>query len=383
MKKRFQYRERPPRQSLDATSAGPALRIAGVAALVAGCLLLTALVLAPRLTAWLKSGAPLPWEPTPSPTPQAVRATPTPHPIASNTAEVLGDGGLVLADPSFYGDTLLYASGEHAARCDHLVLRDMAAGEERRVELALTHAGVRYPRLNPNYIVYFDAAQTGGGTIMAIDRAEAEAAAHAVVDVRYGVPRLFLEGWYLLFMERTGEAAYRLNVIDLRTNEAVTAAVFSGTEYGVSAPSLFSGQILYAAADLENEAVSVIESLQIETGESWRFEPGTYVHDPKSNGSCWAWMTGNHSEDSDLYVSVRGGAPMLIARGVADFGITSEAVAYCRDEVIYAYLFSDGRSYILSETGARAQLVTAEGGYALWRDITEPQTPAYRVMRLY
>jgi len=382
MKKRFQYRERPPRQSLDATSTGPALRIVGVVALVLGCLLLTIFVIAPRLTAYFKGDALLPWNAAPSPTVYAA-ATPTPHPIASNTAVRLGEAGLVAADPSFYGDTLLYATGESAARCDRLVTLDLVSGQQTETPLTLANAGVRYPRRNPNYIVYFDAAQTGGGAVMALDRADLDAQPRTVVDVRYGVPRLFLEDKYLLFMERTGEKSYRLNVIDLAANEAVTAALFDGPAYGVSAPSMASGQILYADASQEDASQSVIESLQIETGERWRFEPGTYVHDPKSNGDCWAWITANHSEDSDLYVSVRGGAPQLIARGVADFGITNEAVVYCRDEVIYACLLSDNRSYILSETGARTQLVVAEGNYALWRDITSPQSPAYYWIRLY
>lgn len=92
-------------------------------------------------------------------------------------------------------------------------------------------------------------------------------------------------------------------------------------------------------------------------------------------------MTGNHDENAALYLSEQGGAPFLIARGVADFDILQSAVIFCRDETIYAYAFSDKRTYVLSETGTKAQLLLAEDGYILWRDVTNPDAIQLKFMK--
>ncbi len=106
------------------------------------------------------------------------------------------------------------------------------------------------------------------------------------------------------------------------------------------------------------------------------------MHDPKSAGDRWAYLSGNHDTNSDLYVSVGGEAAKRIARGVIDFDITPSCVVFSRDETVYAYVFSDDKTYVLSETSTNSQFVMAGDDYALWRDMTSPALPLWKYIKV-
>lgn len=375
----LKYNPGRARVPLDATNAGPYLKLAACIAVLAAFILLVAFVLVPSMIRWFQTG--IVWNPAPVRSP-----APTVQPQDSIGSSMIREfpfdpalGINAILDPSVHGGSLLFVAGADTSVPNRLIRYDLTTGETQDVAVTIHNDAVRMPAESARYLVYFDQKSEGGGSVRVIDKALRTDT--AVCDVRFGVPRLFVEAQYLVFTERTDVGAYRVNAVDLGTMESVAIAVIEDDDYGVSLPSLASGQALYAARNADRPAESVIESVRLDTGAPFTFDPGTYVHDPKSNGDCWAWMTGNHDGGSALYLSERGGAPMLIARGIADFYILRTALVYCRDEAIYAYAFSDGRTYVLSEAGVKAQLLTAMNGYVVWRDVTDPADVRYKFLK--
>ena len=162
----------------------------------------------------------------------------------------------------------------------------------------------------------------------------------------------------------------------------LTLAVLSSPAYAESAPSIKSGQVIYADADTKNPGSSLIRTVLLSDNSRWDFSAGSFVHDPKSAGDRWAYLSGNHDANSDLYVSVGGGAPKKVASGVIDFDITQNCVVFSRDETVYAYVFADDKTYLISETGSNAQFVMAGEDYALWRDLSDPNQILWKYIRV-
>ena len=140
--------------------------------------------------------------------------------------------------------------------------------------------------------------------------------------------------------------------------------------------------MIFADADAQNPGSSLIRTILLADNSRWDFAAGSFVHDPKSAGDRWAYLSGNHDENSDLYVSVGGGAAKRVASGVIDFDITPSSVVFSRDETVYAYVFADDKTYVISETGTNAQFVMAGGSYAIWRDMSDPAQTLWKYLRV-
>ena len=87
------------------------------------------------------------------------------------------------------------------------------------------------------------------------------------------------------------------------------------------------------------------------------------------------------------------GASILITGGTGSFGRhfvrtvlarfqPRRLVVFSRDETVYAYVFSDNKTYVLSETGTNSQFVMAGDDYALWRDMTSPALPLWKYIKV-
>lgn len=357
------------------------MRLTLCVVLLAALVLGVALVVVPYLSRWADSGLPYPWsKPTPVPT-ATPNPTPTPHPVASNPVQTFRldaqTGCARVADPSVFAGGMLFAAGAESPVYDHLFRLDLASGALDPVELVPENDTFRYPVESENYLAVLDAYSGGGGAIRALDKASGEW--KTVKTVGYGHPKLQLEGKYLVWTERTGESESRLYACDLESLESATVAVFDSAVYGASAPCLIEGRIVYADGTAED---GMIHSVWIEGGAPSSFSTGGYVHDPKAIGTHWAWVCGNHDENSDLYVAVNSVAPVCIARGVADFGLTADAAIYSLNEMIFCCLFSDDHTYILSKPESRAQLLTASGGYAVWRELGSKAQDTIQYMKI-
>ena len=382
--KHLKYTPSKRRWNLDATSYGPALKLALALLLLAGFVLLTIYVLVPFLTKHFQGGAPLFGES--EPTAQSAQVTTAPKdPLLTGAVQTVqyGEGyGLPTAvvDPSVYDGKLLFAAGADENACDRLVRLDPASGAFENIVVPRENATIRCPIENADVIVYIDAKANGGGAIRLYDKATRET--KSLAEFSRGVPKLALEAPYLVWTERTAADSGSLMVCDLQSGELLTLAVFTNSDYVESAPSLKSGQVLFADADANNPGSSLIRTVLLENNNRWDYAAGSYVHDPKSAGDRWAYLSGSHDGSSDLYVAVGGGSPLRVARGVIDFDITPTCVVYNRDETVFAYAFSDDKTYVLSETGTNAQFVMAGGEYALWRDMTNPLQPLWKYVKV-
>lgn len=380
--KHLKYTPSKRRWNLDATSFGPALKLVVALLLLAGLVLLTVYTVVPFLTEKLQNGGSLFSKETET----AVVETPAPtNPILANQVKTVqyGEGyGLPAAvvDPSVYENEILFATGESEDACDRLVRLEPETGAFETVEVQRTNDTLRCPVENADVLVYLDAKLAGGGSIRMLDKLSGETS--VLAEYAYAAPHLSLEAPYLVWTEHTGETTAKLMVCNIETKELLTLAVFEDSSYADSEPSIKSGQVIYADADETNPGDSLIRTVLLSDGSRWDYSAGTYVHDPKSAGDRWAYLTGNHDGDSDLYVSVSGGSPKRIARGVIDFDITLSCVVYSRDETVYAYTFSDDKTFVLSETSTNSQFVMAGGDYALWRDMTDPDSPLWKYIKV-
>ncbi len=382
MSKNLKYipRRKP---NLDATRFGPLLKLAGAIVLLAAVVLLVVLVVIPSVKARLDSGATL-FGSTPAVT--SVKETAAPqNPVVINEVKTVqfGEGyGLPAAvvDPSVFGGEILFATGAGEDACDRLVRLNPETGTYVNIEIPLVNDTIRYPVEDANIILYADCKTDGGGSIVRLDKSTGETA--ALAEFVMEAPKLSLESPYAVWTERTDESIAKLTVCEAATGELLTLAVFRDSPYAESDPSIKSGQVIYADEDATIPGSSLIRTVLLSDNSRWDYAAENYVHDPKSAGDRWAFLSGNHDGESDLYVSVGGEAARRVAVGVVDFDITPSCVVFSRDESVYAYVFSEDRTYVISETGTNAQFVMAGGDYALWRDMTDPEVPLWKYMKV-
>lgn len=370
--------------NLDATSFGPALKLIVTLFLLVAFVLLVVFGLVPFIKVRLSSGAPLFGGGTP--TAQTAKETTAPiNPILTNEVKTVqyGEGyGLPTAvvDPSVYGSEILFATGASESACNRLVRLNPETGAFVNIDIKLINDTIRYPRENDATILYADCKSAGGGSIVKMDKATGDTV--VLSEFAMETPRLSLEAPYAVWTERTDETTAKLVVCDITSGELLTLAVFTNSPYAESDPSIKSGQVIYADADAANPGSSLIRTVLLTDNSRWDFSAGSFVHDPKSAGDRWAYLSGNHDGSSDLYVSIGGAAATRIARAVIDFDITPSCVVFSRDETVFAYVFSDNKTYVLSETGTNAQFVMAGGDYALWRDMTDPTLPLWKYIKV-
>lgn len=383
MNKHLKYSPSHRRWNLDATSFGPALKLVVALLLLAAFALLTIFVLVPMITQRLQDGDSFFGE-TPA-VETAEETAPPINPMLINQVKTVQYGagyGLPTAvvDPSVFAGEILFATGAAENACDRLVRLNPETGAFVNIEIERINDTIRYPVENASAILYADCKTGGGGGIVLLDKATGETS--VLSEFALEAPKLALEAPYAVWTERTDASTAKLMVCDISTGELLTLAVFSNSPYAGSDPSIRSGQVIYADADAGSETSSLIRTVLLADNSRWDFSAGSYVHDPKSAGDRWAYLSGNHDGDSDLFVSVGGGAPSRIARGVIDFDITPTCVVFSRDETVYAYAFADNRTYVLSETGTNSQFVMAGGDYALWRDMSDPDQPLWKYIKV-
>lgn len=381
--KHLKYSPSKRRWNLDATSYGPALKLVLALILLAAFILLTIYVIVPYIMERAESGKSLFSE---EPAATAVQETAAPvNPILTNSVKTVqfGEGyGLPAAvvDPSVYNGEILFATGASEDACDRLVRLNPETGAFENIAVVMENDTLRYPLEDADTLLYIDAKTSGGGSIRMLDKATGNT--FSLAEFALEAPKLAFEAPYLVWTERTDETTAKLMVCDIETGEIITLAIFANSSYADSDPSIKSGQVIYADADGQNDGQSVIRTVLLADNSRWDYSAGSYVHDPKSAGDRWAYLTGNHDGDSDLYVSVGGGSPQRIARGVIDFDITPTCVVYSREETVYAYVFSSNKTYVISETSTNSQFVMAGGDYALWRDMTDPDSPLWKYIKV-
>ena len=372
------------RVNLDATSYGPLIKLVIALCVLAAIVLIAVFVVMPFVNARIQSGAPLFGTATSTTEPAKQTASPL-NPILTREVKTVqfGEGyGLPTAvvDPSVFEGEILFATGASENACDRLVRLNPETGVFSNIAITRINDTIRYPVEDENVILYADCKTAGGGSIVRLDKTTGETA--VLAEFALGTPKLLFESPYAVWTERTQDATAKVMVCDVTSGELLTLAVLNSDAYTESVPSIKSGQVIYADTDTRITGNSLIRTVLLSDNSRWDFSAGSFVHDPKSAGDRWAYLSGNHDKNSDLYVSVGGGAPKRIASGVIDFDITQSCVVFSRDETVYAYVFADDKTYLISETGTNAQFVMAGEDYALWRDMSDPAQILWKYIRV-
>lgn len=363
--------------NLDATSYGPLIKLIIALSVLAALVLVVVFVALPLLNA--RTGGTTPAVET------AAETVAPRNPILTNEVKTVqfGEGyGLPTAvvDPSVFGSEILFATGANENACDRLVRLNPETGAFTNIEITRINDTIRYPVENADLILYADCKSAGGGSIVRLNKATGESA--VLAEFALDAPKLSMETPYAVWTERTARTAAKVMVCDVTNGELLTLAILSSNAYIESAPSIKSGQVIYADADAQNPGKSLIRTVLLSDNSRWDFSAGSFVHDPKSAGDRWAFLSGNHDESSDLYVSIQGGAARRIATGVIDFDITPTCVVFSRDQSVYAYVFADDKTFVISETGTNAQFVMAGGDYALWRDMSDSAQTLWKYLKV-
>lgn len=277
-----------------------------------------------------------------------------------------------LGDPYCYNNSIICSVGkqfDRTVKMYRLVEYDMDSAAVRELPVEAKNDHLFFPTFNEKWLAYFDARYSvGGGYICVIDRTAPGAEPVIIKEVYIGQPQLRLSGDYLTWIERTGSDRDKIFVCDLKTMETAVIQYFDKSEYGTSMPFIFGSRVLWAVPGVgENSAIRYVD---IETGEAGEFNPGTFVHDPEYNGRYYAWLDAPHSPEASLYVADTAGDPMLVATGIAQFGISEKFVAYGKDDAVYIYVFETGNSYRITPERETAQFLGVSGGTVFWMDVT-------------
>jgi len=325
--------------------------------------------------------------PTPyySPVPTA-----TPHPMDTYNAQE-AEKEVVLpvdmryryfGDPYVYNGKMLFTAGlivNGDVNMCALMEYDPSTGSLNELPLKPKHEHFVYPMFNDEWLVYLDGKLEGGGDICAYNL-KTQGEPIIIKTVYVGQPELRLDGHYVAWTERTGTTRDKLFVCDIETLETTVVAMFSNSGYGTSAPDFYEGMLIWAAEDStyyeDGRTTSVIKHIDIQSSGIGLndYTTGTYIHDPETNGSYFAWIDAHHSENSKLYIAPitesTSLTPKLISSGVVDFYLDDRFVAYSVDEVVYVYIFETECSYRITPERELAQLLGASDGYVIWMDVT-------------
>ncbi len=277
-----------------------------------------------------------------------------------------------LADPYCFNGSIICSVGKQFDRTVKLFkLAEYSVGSKsvRELSVEAMNDHLFFPVFNEKWLVYFDAHYSvGGGFICAVDRTKPDAEPVIVKQVYIGQPRIRLSGDRITWIERTGSDRDKIFVCDLNSMETAVIQFFDRSDYGTSMPYFYGDLVLWAAPGSGDS--SVIKSINAETGAMGEFDPGTYVHDPAYNGKYYAWLDAPHSPDAALYAADTASDPVLIARGVTEFGISDKFIAYGLDGAVFIYVFETGQSYRITPEREEALFLGVSGGTVMWMDVT-------------
>jgi hypothetical protein len=296
------------------------------------------------------------------------------------------------ADPYAWGGRLVFTAGrlvENDVRMDALFSYDMVSGAQEKIQAELAYHSYVYPVCNDTWLVYLDSKANGGGVLRAMRWDTGES--FEVKQVYVGQPRLSLDGDTLAWIERTGSRMDKLFVCDLNTKENTAVRLFNNSSYGQSSVSMYGGEIIYAEVDpnateaeLDEEPTSAIYSVRISVGKTDVYVPGTYVHDPKTNGREWIWRSGSHGEGDDLYWTRNAAPAKLLAEDIVEYGLSEKFAAYSKNESIFVYFFDNGTTVqITPDTDReRTQLLGVSNGVVIWMDVTSRERDIMKYARV-
>ncbi len=320
---------------------------------------------------------------SPFATPTPIGATPVPPPTPSPTPDPAEDHPLYttdltavqkeivvpeyqyLTDVFVYDGQICFAAGDYTidgtAAFVRLCIYDPKTDAHRFLPLPVQYKSIRFPQINERWIVYLDATANGGGRIAAYNRETGET--KTIKTVHFGMPQPKLSGDLAVWIERTGQSRDKLFACDLNTGESVTLELYDNSEYAMSVPDFVDGTVYYVSP------TGQLTAWTLQTNEKQTIETGTFVHDPRFHGGYLAFLSGNHGEDSDLYL-YQNGQLTRVAQNVSDFALGDRFLAYSRFERNYVYFLSDQTTFCTTRSDEKSMLLAAGDNLLIWMDVT-------------
>lgn len=360
------------------TKAGPILTVIGCVLAVVLCLiafirfvpgLAEKAANAPVDLSWLGYYTPEPENGESGPTPVPTKDPASGHALYSadlsvSQHEVLLNEYQFLADVRFREGEVWCAVGPYDSKTGLAAFSAAAciqpdAGTKTYIPASIYYNSMRFPIGNEDWVVFADVQNAGGGRMCCINRHTGEQRTLKVVHI--GVPIPFIWHDCAFWVERTGTDTFKLFGCDLATGESVTLDVFS-SKGGVSRPFLRGDTLMYNGED------GVLYALDLRTGEKKVLVSGSVAHDAKTNGTMLAYMTGFHDLESELIYVDENGVEHVAAKGVTDFALGDDFIAYGDLQKCYVYFPSDGVTFCLTRAKETSLFVGADGDRVFWID---------------
>lgn len=294
--------------------------------------------------------------------------------------------------PGIYGDELVYSAG--TGRADEPVLKtlyyyDINTSKETELAQATVNNGEIYEcKINDKWIVWVDTDQLGENQIFMLPRGENANAdgddagkPRLIKNCKFQRPKLRLSGDMLIWIEQTREDHDRLFIVDLVSGEDMALSdLEQAASYGVSAPSVFENQIIWAVLDNEqttedrakeeHSMISCVDLARLGEGDGsaalTTFSPHMYVHEPVNNADAWAWLDGNRSPTSALFIRYGGKIEEIARGGITTYGLGDDFLMYGRNEAVWAYFYKTGITVRLTPKTAFAKLPSVSGRRVAW-----------------
>ena len=272
-------------------------------------------------------------------------------------------------DPVMWGDEIVYSTRVTSHLYDKLFIYNIANKSVAQIEVPSKYSNIVWTQMNESFIVYVDAATSGGGRICVYDRASG--AAYVVKEYTFALPQITLDGEFLAFSQQAGDDVDRLYVYNLRTRESLAAKVLIRTPAVSGSVFLDEGILTYAVAYYESDILkSRVVELNLTTGEEVTHEWGRYVYSPKRTGKYIAFSSSSTGLMDNVFLSEDGNMPVLLVEDVANYEMGEGFLAYTKESNIYIYVFSTGKTYRLNSDVSKGLLASVAGKYVCWYDVT-------------
>ncbi|MEG2361350.1 MAG: hypothetical protein RSB97_05925 [Christensenella sp.] len=282
-------------------------------------------------------------------------------------------------EPYADGDNIIFTTQKQrgsAGGMDGVVVYNTQSGEAR----LLVNTEKKYdefinPVLSGNIAVFLDSMADGGGRILGYDMANDKQ--FVIKEYAYAAPQLALSGDRLAFMQWAGDETQRLYVYDVKTREAATVKLYDkGTVRG-SAVDISAKDMVWAESD--GKGASTLKRIAFAEDGTSKYDNynfGDAVYAPKTNGKDIVFKTKEYGVTVSLMLSVSGGAPVMLADGVSNYGIGDDFVVYSKGEQLYvAYTDAQETSQITSDV-TKNILASANGNGLCYYDMTDKAAEA-------
>lgn len=292
--------------------------------------------------------------------------------------------------PDIHGTEMVYSAGTGSLReplLKTLYLFDFETGVETEMATVQIKDGEIFETVvNEDYIAWLDTDQQGSNAIYCLYRDKIEEGPRLIKTCQFAVPKIRLSMDYLIWIEQIEPNEERLFIVDLISEENASVPGFVESieramqTYGVSAPSIYGSEVVWAATDptqseedrILNGDLSAIYSCDLtrfveDDYEPSAFMPNMYVHDPITNGKVWAWIDKNKAPDSKLYVK-NGSQVIEVAQNVITYALGDEMLVFGKDGNIYVYLYQTGEFGRVNEEGSKGIMPVVSGRRIVWFD---------------